>query len=74
MFAAANANLVQLYSTFSFENTVNLKGHNGKVYCTVISMLYMYMYSVCECTIVTRITYSIIFCSNVISLIIIITT
>jgi WD40 repeat protein len=31
LFAAANANLIQVYSTFSFENTSNLKGHNGKV-------------------------------------------
>ena len=34
MFAAANANLIQVYSTFSFDNTANLKGHSGKVsYC-----------------------------------------
>lgn len=31
MFAAANANLIHIYSTFSLENTANLKGHNGKV-------------------------------------------
>ena len=31
LFAAANANLIQIYSTFSYENTANLKGHNGKV-------------------------------------------
>ncbi len=31
MFAAANTNLIQLFSTYSFENIGNLKGHNGKV-------------------------------------------
>ncbi|XP_019854181.1 PREDICTED: cilia- and flagella-associated protein 57 [Amphimedon queenslandica] len=31
LFAAANANLIQVYGTFSFENTANLKGHSGKV-------------------------------------------
>ena len=31
MFAAANTNLIQLFSTFTFENIGNLKGHNGKV-------------------------------------------
>lgn len=30
-FAAVNANTVQLYSTWSFENLGNLKGHNSKV-------------------------------------------
>lgn len=33
LFAAANTNLIQLFSTFSYENTNNLKGHNGKVRC-----------------------------------------
>jgi WD40 repeat protein len=33
LFAAANTNLIQIFSTFSFENTANLKGHNGKVRC-----------------------------------------
>ena len=32
MFAAANTNLIQLFSTFTFENIGNLKGHNGKVH------------------------------------------
>lgn len=31
MFAAANTNLIQLFSTYTFENIGNLKGHNGKV-------------------------------------------
>lgn len=31
LFAAANANLIQIFSAFSFDNTANLKGHNGKV-------------------------------------------
>ena len=31
MFAAANTNLIQLFSTYTFENVGNLKGHNGKV-------------------------------------------
>ena len=31
LFAAANANLIQVYGTFSFDNTANLKGHSGKV-------------------------------------------
>ena len=32
MFAAANTNLIQLFSTYTFENIGNLKGHNGKVH------------------------------------------
>ena len=32
MFAAANTNLIQLFSTYTFENIGNLKGHNGKVF------------------------------------------
>ena len=41
LFAASNSNLVQVYSTFSFENTINLKGHNGKVHveCTVTGVI-----------------------------------
>jgi WD40 repeat protein len=31
LFAAANGNIVQLYSTWTFENLENFKGHNGKV-------------------------------------------
>ena len=47
LFAAANTNLIQLFSTFSFENTGNLKGHNGKVSCTYIhSFVYCTLRSV----------------------------
>ncbi|EDV23338.1 uncharacterized protein TRIADDRAFT_27693 [Trichoplax adhaerens] len=31
LFAAVHGNIVQLYSTSTFENVMNLKGHNGKV-------------------------------------------
>lgn len=31
MFAAVNGNVIQIYSVMSFENILNLKGHNGKV-------------------------------------------
>lgn len=31
MFAAVHGNVIQIYSTTSFENVLNLKGHNGKV-------------------------------------------
>jgi hypothetical protein len=31
LFAAVHGNVIQLYSTTTFENTLNLKGHNGKV-------------------------------------------
>lgn len=31
LFAAVNGNLIQIYSTISFDNMYNLKGHNGKV-------------------------------------------
>ena len=31
MFAAVHGNVIQIYSTTSFENVANLKGHNGKV-------------------------------------------
>jgi hypothetical protein len=30
-FAAVHGNVIQIYSTTTFENTMNLKGHNGKV-------------------------------------------
>ena len=43
MFAAANTNLIQVFSTYSFENIGNLKGHNGKVQSTTWA-LYTYMY------------------------------
>nr|XP_004559934.1 cilia- and flagella-associated protein 57 isoform X1 [Maylandia zebra] len=31
MFAAVNGNIIQIYSVTSFDNILNLKGHNGKV-------------------------------------------
>lgn len=31
MFAAVSTNLIQLFSTYTFDNIGNLKGHNGKV-------------------------------------------
>lgn len=31
LFAAVNGNVIHVYSTTSFENINNLKGHNGKV-------------------------------------------
>ncbi|XP_033738759.1 cilia- and flagella-associated protein 57-like [Pecten maximus] len=31
LFAAVHSNVIQIYSTSTFENTSNLKGHNGKV-------------------------------------------
>lgn len=31
IFAAANGNILQIFSTWTFENIENLKGHNGKV-------------------------------------------
>lgn len=31
MFAAVNGNVIYIYSVTSFENILNLKGHNGKV-------------------------------------------
>ena len=31
LFAAVHGNVIQIYSTSSFENVANLKGHNGKV-------------------------------------------
>ncbi|XP_030585789.1 cilia- and flagella-associated protein 57 [Archocentrus centrarchus] len=31
MFAAVNGNIIQIYSVISFDNILNLKGHNGKV-------------------------------------------
>ena len=30
MFAAVHGNIIQIYSTTTFENITNLKGHNGK--------------------------------------------
>lgn len=32
LFAAVHGNVIQLYSTSTFENVGNLKGHNGKVW------------------------------------------
>lgn len=31
LFAAVHGNVIQIYSTITFENVANLKGHNGKV-------------------------------------------
>lgn len=31
MFAAVSGNIIHIYSVTSFENILNLKGHNGKV-------------------------------------------
>lgn len=31
LFAAVHGNVIQLYSSTTFENVGNLKGHNGKV-------------------------------------------
>ncbi|KAM9530529.1 cilia- and flagella-associated protein 57-like [Salvelinus alpinus] len=31
LFAAVNGNIIHIYSTTTFENVLNLKGHNGKV-------------------------------------------
>lgn len=31
MFAAVNGNVIQIYSVTTFDNILNLKGHNGKV-------------------------------------------
>ena len=50
LFAAANSNLIQIYSTYSFENVGNLKGHSGKVcVCihlyTCIDNVYNYIYT-----------------------------
>ncbi len=41
MFAAANTNLIQLFSTYTFENIGNLKGHNGKVCIHLSPMHYL---------------------------------
>jgi hypothetical protein len=32
LFAAVNGDIIQVYSSVSFENLYNLKGHNGKVH------------------------------------------
>ncbi|KAG8132262.1 hypothetical protein E2320_010133 [Naja naja] len=31
LFAAVNGNVIHIYSTISFDNIINLKGHNGKI-------------------------------------------
>ena len=36
-FAAVHGNIIQVYSTTTFENVANLKGHNGKVRAVVWS-------------------------------------
>uniref|UniRef100_A0A8D2ITN9 Cilia and flagella associated protein 57 n=1 Tax=Varanus komodoensis TaxID=61221 RepID=A0A8D2ITN9_VARKO len=38
LFAAVNGNVIHIYSTTSFDNVINLKGHNGKVRSMVWSM------------------------------------
>ncbi|XP_062412043.1 cilia- and flagella-associated protein 57 isoform X1 [Sardina pilchardus] len=38
MFAAVNGNIIHIYSSTTFENLLNLKGHNGKVRSVVWSM------------------------------------
>uniref|UniRef100_A0A670IZG5 Cilia- and flagella-associated protein 57 n=1 Tax=Podarcis muralis TaxID=64176 RepID=A0A670IZG5_PODMU len=38
LFAAVNGNVIHIYSATSFENIINLKGHNGKVRAVVWSM------------------------------------
>ncbi|XP_062849861.1 cilia- and flagella-associated protein 57 [Trichomycterus rosablanca] len=37
MFAAVNGNVIHIYSTVTFDNILNLKGHNGKVRSVVWS-------------------------------------
>jgi len=37
LFAAVHGNIIQIYSTTTFENLANLKGHNGKVRSVVWS-------------------------------------
>lgn len=41
MFAAANGNVIHLYSTTTFDNILNLKGHSGKVSATRASAVSM---------------------------------
>ena len=36
-FAAVHGNIIQIYSTTTFENVANLKGHNGKVRAVIWS-------------------------------------
>ncbi|XP_026533766.1 cilia- and flagella-associated protein 57-like isoform X3 [Notechis scutatus] len=38
LFAAVNGNVIHIYSAISFDNIINLKGHNGKVRSVVWSM------------------------------------
>ncbi|XP_061488605.1 cilia- and flagella-associated protein 57 isoform X1 [Rhineura floridana] len=38
LFAAVNGNVIHIYSATSFDNVINLKGHNGKVRSVVWSM------------------------------------
>ncbi|XP_053099420.1 cilia- and flagella-associated protein 57 isoform X2 [Hemicordylus capensis] len=38
LFAAVNGNVIHIYSSTSFDNVINLKGHNGKVRSVVWSM------------------------------------
>ena len=58
LFAAVHGNVIQLYSTSTFENVGNLKGHNGKVWddlfvewlifccCSGIFLLYVLLESI----------------------------
>jgi WD40 repeat protein len=36
LFAAVHGNVIQIYSTVTFENITNLKGHNGKVCSEIV--------------------------------------
>uniref|UniRef100_A0A4W3H1C6 Cilia- and flagella-associated protein 57 n=1 Tax=Callorhinchus milii TaxID=7868 RepID=A0A4W3H1C6_CALMI len=38
LFATVNGNVIHIFATTTFENIVNLKGHNGKVRCIVWSI------------------------------------
>ena len=39
MFAAVHGNVIQIYSSTTFENVNNLKGHNGKVSVEIIQLV-----------------------------------
>lgn len=41
MFAAVNGNVIHLYSTTTFDNILNLKGHSGKVSAARVSPVSM---------------------------------
>lgn len=42
LFAAVNGNVIMIYSTITFENIVNLKGHSGRVSWIIIVYIYFY--------------------------------